>query len=242
MPRTTTSQKETMRRMVELQEIDSKLLELRALLGDLPDKVEDLKRKEDSLISELNNGKSRLKEIGLEMNKAEHHLEDLKDKISRLKDQLFRVTNNRQYDALMHEIDHLKSSLDNYETRDIELMEEKGTLEETVKSQEKNLETLSKDLTERRENLEKMMAESAKEKKDLEAQRELKLKEIDPRLLPQYQRIAEARKGTAVVPVTDQACSGCGAVVPPQVVADIRAGTGIRTCDVCGRFLYYPDN
>ena len=35
-------------------------------------------------------------------------MSDLSGKIDKLKDQLFLVTNNKQYDALMAEIDHLK--------------------------------------------------------------------------------------------------------------------------------------
>ena len=45
---------------------------------------------------------------------------DFKTKIDKHKDQLFLVTSNKQYDALQHEIDHLKNNLDEVETKSLE--------------------------------------------------------------------------------------------------------------------------
>ena len=94
--------------IVELQNIDSNLQEISELLGDLPVKVEELKDKEDSLVQSVKKAKERIKELNLELNKNETKMIDFKEKIDKHKDQLFLVTSNKQYDALQHEIDHLK--------------------------------------------------------------------------------------------------------------------------------------
>ena len=138
----------------------------------------------------------------------------------------------------MQEIDHLKEQLDKDETIDIELMEEKDTLEEQIKNQEKNVESVSKDLSERRENLEKLLHESAEQKAQLESDRDKLVKSIEPNVLKRYDVIRSARRGTAVVPVLGASCSGCGAVVPPQKIAEIRADKTPYTCDECSRFLF----
>ena len=89
--------------MIELQKIDSQLAEIEELLGDLPIKVADLQNTEDNLISDFERGKARLKEIAVELHKTEMNLIEFKEKIDKLKDQLFLVTNNK----------HIKTILDN---------------------------------------------------------------------------------------------------------------------------------
>jgi uncharacterized protein len=228
----------SIKKLIDLQEIDSQLNELEDILGDLPKKVDELIIKEKQTIKDIENGKQRIKEIQLDLNKTELRVKEDNQKIDNLKDQLFKVTTNKQYDALMLEIDHLKEQLDKDETIDIELMEEKDTLEEQIKNQEKNVESVSKDLSERRESLEILLHETAEQKAQLESDRDKLMKSIEPNVLKRYGVIRSARRGTAVVPVLGASCSGCGAVVPPQKIAEIRADKTPYTCDECSRFLF----
>ena len=150
--------------LVELQNVDTQLKDLNELLGDLPKKVEKLRLEEEGLTNDVNQGKDRLKEIELSLNKAEHQMADYKAKINKLKDQLSLVTSNKQYDALTQEIEYLKTELDEEELKDLEFEEEKESLMNNVKEKEENLESLSKDLSVRREKLEELMSESAENK------------------------------------------------------------------------------
>ena len=88
----------------------------------------------------MDNGKSRLKEIELALNKAEHHLAEITQKIDKLKDQLSLVTSNKQYDALTQEIEYLKEAMNEAELEDLELEEEKEILQNDVQEKEENLE------------------------------------------------------------------------------------------------------
>jgi len=217
--------------LIELQKIDSQLAEIEELLGDLPTRVTDLKNKEDSLTSDFERGKARLKEIALEQHKTEMNLAEFKEKIDKLKDQLFLVTNNKQYDALMLEIDHLKEELDR--------LEEKDQLAEQVKSQEQSLESLSKDLSSKRVKLEQALAASSSEKKDLESRREETTKDLSASVLARYNRILSARNGLAVVSLEGKSCGGCGAALPPQLVAEVKTLVTIQNCSICTRFLFW---
>ena len=225
--------------MIELQKIDSQLAEIEELLGDLPIKVTDLKNKKDSLTSDFERGKARLKEIALEQHKTEMNLAEFKEKIDKLKDQLFLVTNNKQYDALMLEIDHLKENLDRNETTELELLEEKDQLAEQVKSQEQSLESLSKELSSKQVNLEQALAASSSEKKDLESRREETAKDLSASVLARYNRILSARNGLAVVSLEGRSCGGCGAALPPQLVAEVKTLVTIQNCSICTRFLFW---
>ena len=225
--------------LIELQKIDSQLAEIEELLGDLPIKVTELKNKEDSLTSDFERGKARLKEIALEQHKTEMNLAEFKEKIDKLKDQLFLVTNNKQYDALMLEIDHLKENLDRNETTELELLEEKDQLSEQVKSQEQSLESLRKDLSSKRVNLDQALAASSSEKKDLESRREETAKDLSASVLARYNRILSARNGLAVISLEGRSCGGCGAALPPQLVAEVKTLMTIQNCSICTRFLFW---
>ncbi|MBJ13365.1 MAG: hypothetical protein CMG62_09890 [Candidatus Marinimicrobia bacterium] len=225
--------------IVDLQNIDFKLQEIASLLGDLPLKVDTLKDEERSLIESLENGKNRLKELELELNKCDSSIEEIKQKIDKHKDQLFLVTTNKQYDALQLEIDHFKRSMDELETKLLELAEEKESLQEKTKFDEDNLDSLSNDLIQRREKLEGLMEISSSEKNKLEEERQSKTTVIAPTRISQYDKIYKARNGLAVVPIMGSACGGCGGFIPPQIVSEVRAGKGPHTCESCGRFLYF---
>ena len=225
--------------LIELQDVDTQLRDINELLGDLPKKVEKLRDEEEGLINNVKEGKDRLKEIELSLNKAEHQMADLKGKIDKLKDQLSLVTSNKQYDALTQEIEYLKQELDEVELKDLEFEEEKESLTSDIKEKEENLESLSKDLSDRRVKLEVLMDESAENKSALEKEREKKLVNIDESILNRYTRISTAREGLAVVNLDGSACAGCGFVIPPQDVTDIRDKDNYYNCDICSRFIYY---
>ena len=225
--------------LVELQAVDTQLQDLNELLGDLPKKVNKLRLEEESLIKAVDEGNNRLKEIELALNKAEHHMAEIKQKIDKLKDQLSLVTSNKQYDALTQEIDYLKQVMNEAELEDLGLEEEKETLHSDLKEKEENLEFLSEDLRIRRGRLENLISESADKKSELEKEREEKSIHIDPSVLSRYVRVSDARDGLAVVTIDGNSCSVCGFVVPPQTLSVIRKKTLLYNCDVCSRFLYF---
>ena len=130
-------------KIVTLQQFDSQLQDIAELLGDLPGKVNELKEEESALIQSVQDGKSRIKELELELNKLDGQMTDYKSKIDKYKDQLFQVTTNKQYDALQNEIDHLKSELDEIEIQCLEFTEENEVLEKRINSEEENLDSVS---------------------------------------------------------------------------------------------------
>lgn len=231
-----------MDKLIELQDIDTKLKDLNDLLGDLPSLVTELNEQEESIKKSLEEKKTRIKTLDVESHKSEVKVAEINDKVNRLKDQLFLVTNNKQYDALMHEMDHLKDERTSIETEALSFLEEKETLTESVNTMENDLGDLSQDLIVRREKLETAISESAEEKSALESQRSEKIGSIDSNIICIYERVSEARDGLAVVNLSGNACGGCGAHVPMQKVTEVRAKTAIHRCDVCGRFLFSENN
>ena len=228
-------------RLVELQDIDSQLEDLNGLLGDLPKMVDELNEKENSLKDRVEADKVSLKEISLNSSKSEKMNSDIQEKINKLTDQLFLVTNNKQYDALTNEIEHLKEQKKENEELLISNLEEKETLEKNINENEASLEELKTDLDVRRNKLDEALSETADEKAALENSRKKQVTEIDDNTMQVYNKVISARSGIAVVPLSGNSCGGCGAALPLQMVSEIRAGD-LHNCQSCGRFVYNKKN
>ena len=229
-------------KLVELQTIDTKLKDINDLLGDLPSRVKELDQQEDTIKANLEKGQTLLNELEVKLHRAEVRIAEINGKINKYKDQLFLVTNNKQYDALMHEIDHLKEERVSNESESLSFMEEKETLINSINGMTAELEILTQDLSSRREKLESAISESADEKSNLEQNRAEQVSQIDAKFISEYDRVLAARDGLAVVNLSGGACGGCGAYIPAQIVTEIRGNIVMHRCDVCGRFLYSENN
>ena len=229
--------------LVELQDIDSQLDDLNGLLGDLPKMVEELNEQESRLLSNIEEDKTRLKEINLSLKKSETANSEIQEKINKLTDQLFLVTNNKQYDALTNEIDHLKKQKDENDSHIILSMDEKEILEKSMSENETSLESLKSDLDIRRKKLETALSETSEEKAALEKSRVKQISKIDSSTIQIYTKVISARSGVAVVSLSGDACGGCGAALPIQMASEIRAAAAhTHRCDNCGRFVYSKKN
>ena len=203
--------------------------------------VDELNEKENSLKDRVEADKVSLKEINLNSSKSEKVNSDIQEKINKLTDQLFLVTNNKQYDALTNEIEHLKEQKKENEELLISNLEEKETLEKNINKNEASLEELKTDLDVRRNKLDEALSETADEKAALENSRKKQVTEIDDNTMQVYNKVISARSGIAVVPLSGNSCGGCGAALPLQMVSEIRAGD-LHNCQSCGRFVYNKKN
>ena len=59
-------------------------------------------------------------------------------------------------------------------------------------------------------------------------------------VLSRYRRVA-ARIPRVVAPVINGTCYGCFVAVPTASASDAERNAEIRSCENCGRFLYYVD-
>ena len=64
--------------------------------------------------------------------------------------------------------------------------------------------------------------------------------QLSPRTRATYQRVAR-RHERVVAPVLHGVCYGCFVHVPTSKGRDQDRNTELRTCESCGRFVYYTD-
>ena len=232
----------SMQHLIELQEIDNQLQDLNSLLGDLPKRVNEMNQEEDVLSTNLEKNKIHLKEIRVESHKSEVKVEEIDNKIDKIKDQLFLVTNNKQYDALSHEIDYLKEEKSRIESKILIFLGEKDELKNNIENEEIQLKSLADELVNRKKKLETMLSKSADEKSVLEQKRQKKVQQIDSNTIALYNQVSAARDGLAVIHLSGNSCGGCGAAITMQTISEIRSNNTIYRCDICSRFVYSNQN
>ena len=95
----------------------------------------------------------------------------------------------------------------------------------------------------RHEPHDQQVQQQQKELEQARLDRERLLKELPKSMSTLYKRIsARIRDGVAVAEARNGACTACYMALRPQIMADVRRGDEVITCDNCNRILYYnPD-
>jgi len=226
-------------RMIKLQEIDIRLIEIRELMGDLPVTVEDQEVKISDLGTENTEKQTRVEEIEKEIRHRNSEIEDFTSKLTKYKDQLYLVTSNKEYDALSAEIDHMKATIKESEDILLTIEEEKIDLNEAVKLNSSKIEEVSESLKINRNDLEDAISETIHEQQALESNRKVIFKEIETGYTDTYERVRHAREGIGMASIINRACGSCFSQLPPQTVVEIKSNDKILSCPSCAVFLYW---
>ena len=97
---------EKLKALYELQQVDSKIDELRTLAGELPQEVKDMGDIVEGLKTRLANIENEIKECETQISDHRVRIENANASIARYKEQQDNVRNNREYDNLSKEIEY----------------------------------------------------------------------------------------------------------------------------------------
>lgn len=228
-------------RLMELQEVDSKLSQLESLRGDLPHQVSRLNVEYENTKKALENREAQLLAHQKERSTTELEIRALEERQKKYQSQLYEVTNNKEYDAVTHEIEAVKTEIESKESRVLELMDLESETTETIEAAREAIGELDERLNQNRLELQGRLAKTEKEEIALQDKRDKILREITPRIFSSYERIRKAKSGFAVTPVIRNACGGCFTSLPPQRVLEIRKMDRLHLCEVCGRILVWDE-
>ena len=228
--------------LYDLQQVDSKIDELRILAGELPQEVKDMSDEVEGLKTRLTNIENEIKECETQISDHRVRTENANASISRYKEQQNTVRNNREFDNLNKEIEYQELEIEasqrkiKYFTQELEArIADKAHTTKTI-------EERTVDLNQKRSELDQILAETKAEMESLMLKAADLSKKIDERLLTAFSRIRKnARNGLAVVKVERDSCGGCHAKIPAQRQLDIRTRKKILVCEFCGRILVDPD-
>ena len=221
-----------------LQQVDSKIDEIRAYRGNLPLEIQDLEDEIAGLETRIANFKEDSKKHQKDISDYKIKIKETEALIKKYEDQQNNVRNNREYDSLTKEIEY--QQLDNQlsEKRIREITAKDNEVATKVAKAQMRLTELKSSLDEKKEELQSLVEGTEKEEEQLLQRSADCEKLVEDRLLVAYKRIRKnARNGLAVVGIFDEACGGCFNRIPPQHQLDICTHKKIIVCEYCGRIL-----
>ena len=181
---------------------------------------------------------------GARKNVLEEEISDLAEKLKKYQQQLPSVKTNREYGALLNELDAVKREI---RTREDEIL----GLEENLAASSAEVAAHEASFPEEEAGYEEQMKEWRAEQASLakeiaaaeEAARALE-KTIDKVLLRRFRQIAGRRGGVALARVAmvgpqTASCTACHVRLRPQLLSDIRLSKEPIICDSCKRILYW---
>lgn len=228
------------KRLIELQAVDSELVRLRARLNEFPKQLAEIDKHLAEGKQHLAAKKESLSGSLKDRKKYEIDVESWKEKAKKYRDQSFTVKTNEAYKALQHEIEHAEKEVAQAEERLLTRMVDGEQFDLDVKSAEHELKDLEKSAAADRQKVQAEQAAAQKELEARQAERAKLLPDIPEELLGTYERVAARHHGVGMAEVRDQACSQCGLRVIPHVFQLLRrdGSEQIFQCETCSRILY----
>ncbi len=228
--------------LIQLQEIDNQLLELRLERGNLPETVERLRAEIEETTHSLDGKREEQLNAGKERRRIENEVELAKVSLKKYQEQLFKVTTNREYDAISTEIESAKQTVNNGEAHIIELLGREEELAEKITTLETHLEEIKADFEVRDAELQEKIAETSDLENKLNRKRKKTVEQLAKPVFAHYERIHIAKEdGMGVARVYMGACGGCFAAIPPQKLMEIGSMEDFILCETCGRILVDAD-
>ena len=132
----------------------------------------------------------------------------------------------------------MKSSIGDSETVQLSFKEEKSNIEESIKLNSGKINGITELLISNRSELDVTMAEVIHEQQELESNRNLLFKDIEPSFLDAYEKLRNARQ-VGMVSIIGSACGGCYSQLPPQPIIEIKENKDILTCPNCSVLLFW---
>jgi predicted nucleic acid-binding Zn-ribbon protein len=226
-------------RLIRLQKLESAADDARRKMADHPGRTQALDARLQGARDIVAGIKARLAASADKRRVEEKDVAAVQTRLAKYKDQLLEVKTNREYTAMLHEIETAQNDIQTREDRILEIMMETDELNAAIKKGESDLKVAEKEVAAERAVLESEMAGLQAEIDKSTAERETVIAGIDRRVLSIFETTAKGRKGVAVAEARDGLCTICHVRLRPQVFNEVRKNESIIHCDSCRRILYF---
>ena len=231
--------KEQLELLWELQEIDLDLKHIKEERERYPKEIKKLDEKKNIEKEKMQKEKERIELLEKERRQKEGHLNLEQEKIKRAEGRMFEVKTNKEYQALLSEVDAIKEAISREEEEILKVLDEIDELKKSLSKREKEVAVvLEKVEAEKKIIQEKMVQDDEIWKKRME-RREVLTKQLESKLYKLYNTLKERRQGVGVVSVKHETCQGCFVNVPPQMIIEVQKNNALIRCHHCNRILYW---
>src|SRR6201997_497660 len=224
--------------LISLQHTDREIQRLKNEIAELPKRVAAIEQRLAGTKAGLEKTRASVKTDEAARRKYETAITDLRQKISKYRDQSLDVKTNDQYKALMHEIQFAEKEIAGNEDKILELMVNADARDKEVKAAQAELKAETADIEKEKEEARQITAKDEKLLSEWRAKRDQIRTGINEDLLRHYERVSKFR-GSGISEVRDQKCMACRVMLRPQTYNEVRSGTQTIVCDSCQRILYF---
>jgi len=230
--------KEQLELLKRLQAVDSEMYDLTAEKETFPARISEIAALLETKKTGMEEADKVLKDLQVEQKERENDLQSCEEKIKKHESELAQIKTNKEYKAMLEQIESLKA--------DISLLEEKIIVVLDKIEEAKRKFAAEKDAFDeerKRSDAEKSAIEEEKKKvearlKELADLRSQFMGPVDPAILKRYEKILENKGKTALSAISGEFCSECNMRLRPQVINEARLNYNIVICENCQRILY----
>lgn len=233
--------KDSLKFLIELQEKDSGILEKRAFIDKVPMRIFEKDEPLKQATAELESIKLKNEALLKKKREKEASLNDINEKINKMKSRAADLKTNKEYQAHLKEIETFEKDISTAEENILMIMEE---LDNSIKQQEekaKNVAAETEKINAFKKELDQEVEKQEKELALLKDEREKLSAAIDPGTYKTYMTLLRAGSGVAVTQAKNEICLGCNMNIPPQLFVELKKNEEIIQCQQCRRILYYSE-
>lgn len=227
--------------LVQLQSKDQAIKQLTWRLNEGPERLQGLERQLQRLEKELEEVKARIQELQKAQRQYEADIEDAIAHIKKSRGRLMSIKNNKEYQALIKEIEETEKGNAEKEDKVLTCLEELEELNQDVETKEKDMSAMRDRLKSEEVTTAKEVAHIQEELSDMDRFRVQLTQTIDSQLLAKYEQIKARTGGIAVAVVNNATCSECHLNIPPQMYNELQRQDTLKFCPNCQRIIYWKE-
>ena len=177
----------------------------------------------------------------LEADQSSRSLElaTLEESRKKYMDDLMGVQNQREYAAMLKEIDAVKSRIAEHDEAILKDMEAIESVNEELATNADHIKTEREVVEKERVDVEAACKEARKVIERLEEERRLVEAELPRDLVATVKRLEAGRQGQFLTKAEDGICQSCFVRVRPQGFQEVKLAIKIHFCSNCKRLLYH---
>jgi predicted nucleic acid-binding Zn-ribbon protein len=223
----------------ELQKIDLGLKSIKEEKDRYPMEMKKLDEKQKVERERIEKEKEKIESLEKTRRQKEGQLNLEQEKIKRAEAKMVEVKTNKEYQALLSEIDAIKEAISRMEEEILRVMDEIDELRKDLSKREKDVGATLEKIEAERKKLQQTMAHDEKVWEGQTERREVLSRQIESKLVKLYNTLKEKRQGVGVVSVKHETCQGCFVNVPPQLFIEVQKNKALVRCPHCNRILYW---
>ena len=233
--------KEKLLLLIKLQDCDSQLVKLSAKKKILPENIEKLDKEFNLFKEGIEKNKIKHDELKSRHTENENKIKKVNEGIVKTKERMLEVKNNKEYQAMLKEIEIAESSRGEIETQIISLLDELDKLSVLVKKDEEILKQSRGKYEQEKKAMEDDLNAVDTDVANWEQKRIDLQRDVPDELLVRYERIKKRNKGIGVTSVWKSVCNGCHMNIPPQLYNELQRSDDLLSCPNCNRIMYFQD-